>query len=253
MSAPPSYSKLEAPHYLQSPRVCCITLNEGDKIRLIGVPSELVPHLRAGINRAWPSKISREQDYSGAHEFKLSGNPWYAMGSDHVPARRLIMEVLRVMAMQGWNLLQSADVSKKDMDKDSLFFETVDPNSVTGFDLQSVDMFAISFGSSDKLKVIDAISPDIVPVVRQAIRAQWKNGIQRDEVRHTAHEFKLAGCPWYPSGTETVLSRMMLAQILANLRAMGYKLYTSVDISGGSGDNRDTESWVFRRVGNAWS
>jgi len=45
---------------------------------------------------------------------------------------------------------------------------------------------------------------------------------------------------------------MMLAQVLANLRAMGYKLYTSVDISMG-GDNHDTESWVFRRVGNAWS
>ncbi|KAG0380911.1 hypothetical protein BGX24_003385 [Mortierella sp. AD032] len=113
-------------------------------------------------------------------------------------------------------------------------------------------MFCISFGSSDKLKVIDA-SQDVVTVVRQAIKAQWRNGIQRDEPRQMAHEFKLSGCPWYPDGSETVLSRMMLAQILANLRALGYKLYTSVDISAGSGDNRDTESWLFRRVGNAWS
>ncbi|KAG0259243.1 hypothetical protein BGZ95_004736 [Linnemannia exigua] len=252
MSAPPSYSKLPAPHYLQSPRVCCITLNEGDKIRLIGVPTELVAHLRAGINRSWTGKISREQDYNGAHEFKMHGNPWVAYGIDHVPARRLILEVFRIMAKHGWNLVQSADVSKKHMDKDSLFFETVDPNSVTGLDLQQVDMFCISFGSSDKLRVIEG-SQEVVAVVRQAIQAQWKHGIQRDEVRETAQEFKLVGTPWYPSGDETVLSRMMLSQVLANLRALGYKLYTSVDISTGSGDNRDTDSWVFRRVGNAWS
>ncbi|KAF9134013.1 hypothetical protein BGW39_008357 [Mortierella sp. 14UC] len=250
MLAPPSYSKLPAPHYLQSPRVCCITLNSGDKIRLIGVPTELVGYLRAGILRAWPQKISHEQDYSGAHEFKLGGNPWLATGLDHVSARRLIVEVLRVMAMRGWNLVQSVDVSKKRLDKDSLFFETIDPNTVTEQDLQTVDMFSISFGSSDKLKVIDTGSLAVISIVRQAIRAQWKAGIQRDEIRNSAHEFKLVGFPWYPDGSETVFSRMMLAQILANLRAMGYKLYTSVDISA---DERDAETWVFRRVGNAWS
>ncbi|KAG0276180.1 hypothetical protein BGZ97_010146, partial [Linnemannia gamsii] len=122
MSAPPSYSKLPAPQYMQSPRVCCITLNEGDKLRLIGVPNELVPHLRAGIIRTW-GKIKREQNYSGAHEFKMSGNP-----------------------------------------------------CILGADLMQVDMFCVSFGSSDKLRIIDAPSPDVVAVVRQAIMTQWKSG-----------------------------------------------------------------------------
>lgn len=175
MSVPPSYSKLPAPQYMQSPRVCCITLNESDKLRLIGVPNELVPHLRAGIIRSW-GKIQREQNYSGAHEFKLSGFPWHGTGDDHVPARRLIVEVVRTMAHQGWNLVQSADVSKKEMDKDSLFFETVDPNSILGADLMQVDMFCVSFGSRDKLRVIDAPSPDVVTVIRQAITTQWKYG-----------------------------------------------------------------------------
>ncbi|KAG0350884.1 hypothetical protein BGX24_007998 [Mortierella sp. AD032] len=110
-------------------------------------------------------------------------------------------------------------------------------------------MFCISFGSSNKVKVIDG-SQDVVEAVRQAIKAQWINGIQRDEPRQTAHEFKLLGSPWYPNGSETVFSRMMLTQILSNLRVLGYKLYTSVDISAGSGD---TESWIFRHVGNPWS
>ncbi|KAG0046223.1 hypothetical protein BGZ90_008233 [Linnemannia elongata] len=222
MSAPPSYSKLPAPHYLQSPRVCCITLNEGDKLRLIGVPNELVPHVRAGIIRSW-GKIQREQNYSGAHEFKMSGNPWWGYGDDHVPARRLIVEVVRTMARQGWNLVQSADVSKKENDKDSLFFETVDPNSIVGADLM------------------------------QAIKTQWRSGISREEESKGVAMFKLNGYPWYPQAEETVYSRMMLSQLLANLRALGYKLYTSVDISAGGSESQDTETWIFRRVGNAWS
>ncbi|KAF9293775.1 hypothetical protein BKA57DRAFT_462270 [Linnemannia elongata] len=252
MSAPPSYSKLPAPHYLQSPRVCCITLNEGDKLRLIGVPNELVPHVRAGIIRSW-GKIQREQNYSGAHEFKMSGNPWWGYGDDHVPARRLIVEVVRTMARQGWNLVQSADVSKKENDKDSLFFETVDPNSIVGADLMQVDMFSVSFGSRDKLRVIDPPSLDVVAVVRQAINTQWRSGISREEESKGVAMFKLNGYPWYPQAEETVYSRMMLSQLLANLRALGYKLYTSVDISAGGSESQDTETWIFRRVGNAWS
>jgi hypothetical protein len=65
--------------------------------------------------------------------------------------------------------------------------------------------------------------------------------------------FKLHGCPWYPQAEETVHSRMMLSQLLANLRALGYKLYTSVDISAGSSEGCDAETWIFRRVGNAWA
>ncbi|KAG0355267.1 hypothetical protein BGX24_006701, partial [Mortierella sp. AD032] len=139
MSAPSYYSKLEAPHYQQSLQFCCITLNESNKIRLIGGPPELASHLRTGINRSWPGKISAEQNYFGAHEFKMLGKPWLGSGPEHVPARRLALEIVRVMVKQGWNLVQSVDVSRKEMDKDSMFFETVDPNSVTGLDLQNVD------------------------------------------------------------------------------------------------------------------
>ncbi|KAF9095380.1 hypothetical protein BGX23_000606 [Mortierella sp. AD031] len=251
MTAPPCYSKFPAPYYLQSPRVCCITLNESDKIRLIAVPAPLVPHLRAAITRCW-GKISREQDYNGAHEFKLSGNPWLGYGSDHVPARRLLVGILKTMAQQGWNIVQSADISKKEQDKDSLFFETVAPE-VSMVDL-TVDMFCVSFGSSDKLRVIDA-SVEVVNVVRQAIQTQWKYGISREQQESVskAWEFKLNGCPWYPGGSEAVYARMMLSQVLANLRALGYKLYTSSDISMGSGEGRDAESWVFRRVDHAWN
>ncbi|KAG0378359.1 hypothetical protein BGX24_004017 [Mortierella sp. AD032] len=139
MSAPPS--KLETPHYQQSPKSAA--------------------SLSTIVTRFVPSVISREQDYNGAHELKMHGKPGIGSGLDHIPACRLVLEVVRDMATQGWNLVHS-------MDKDSMFFETVDPNSVTGLDLQNADMFCISFGSRDKLRVIGA-SWEVVNVVRRAI------------------------------------------------------------------------------------
>ncbi|KAG0335722.1 hypothetical protein BG004_008351, partial [Podila humilis] len=240
--APPSYSSLIAPHE-QSTRICCITLNEADKIRLIGCPPDITNGIRLAIRQGWGA-IQRESDYSGAHEFKIMGNPWYGQGEESVQSRKLITSVLRVMANYGWNLIQAADVSKKQTDKDSLFFE------LGQFQDPQADLFAISFNRSDRIRVIDA--PHVVPWVKQAIQTQWRQGIQKEQTYATAHEFKLSGNPFYSDGSSAVFARMLLAQILANLRAQGYKLYTSVDISIGS-DGMDVESWVFRRVSPAWS
>ncbi|KAG0225204.1 hypothetical protein B0O80DRAFT_458851 [Mortierella sp. GBAus27b] len=246
---PPAYSKFSAASYLDAPAVCCITLNETDKIRLIGASPELVHHVRQGIATSWGT-IQRERDYYGAHEFKLLGTPWYGQGTEAVSARRLITGVLRAMAQQGWNIIQSADVSKKQNDKDSLFFEKAHlPNGL--MDVGQVDMFSISFNRSDRIRLIDAPA-HIPPLVKHAIQTQWKWGIQQEQLYATAFEFKLSGHPFFADGSEAVYSRMTLAQILANLRGQGYKLYTSVDISMGN-EGMDVESWVFRRVGPAWA
>ncbi|KAG0205046.1 hypothetical protein BGX28_003210 [Mortierella sp. GBA30] len=246
---PPSYSSLPSPQYQQSPRVCCITLNETDKIRLIGTPPEITRPMRLAITASWGGPIQKECNYSGAHEFKLLGNPWFGQGAEAVRARRLITGVLRVMAQHGWNLIQSADVSKKQSDKDSMFFESV-AQSHGVMDVGSVDMFAVSFNRTDRIRVIDA-GAHVAVAMKEAIRLQWKYGIQQEQIYEGALEFKLRGNPFFAEGVETVYSRMLLCQILANLRSLGYKLYTSVDISIGN-DGMDVESWVFRSVGPAW-
>ncbi|KAF9899393.1 hypothetical protein EC991_008941 [Linnemannia zychae] len=245
-SAPPDY--LFEP---QLPRVCCITLNETDKIRLLGVPPALVIPIRNSITTSW-GQIQSEQVYYGAHEFKLLGMPWRGQGAESVTARTLIVSVLRTMAVNGWNMIQAADVSKKEHGKDALFFETIDP-SLGVVRVDEVDMFAISFNSSDKLRIIGNVPPSIITAVKQAIQAQWPVGIQQEGAYLRAHEIKLRGNPWRPHGAETVYSRMFLSQLLANIRAQGFKLYTSVDISHGQEEKRETESWVFRRVGRTWS
>ncbi|KAF9426269.1 hypothetical protein BGZ94_006750 [Podila epigama] len=239
---PPSYSTIAAP-FLQSSQVCCISLNESDKIRLIGTPPEITQPMRTAILTSWGT-IQRERNYFGAHEFKMLGNPWFGQSEEAVKSRKLITAVLRVMANFGWNLIQAADVSKKQGDKDSLFFE---PGPVQD---PQAEMFSISFNRWDRIRVIDA--PHAVPFVKQAIQTQWKFGIQREKIYAGAQEFKLAGTPFFADGAEAVYIRLLLSQVLANLKAQGYKLYTSVDISAGA-DGEDVESWVFRRVGPAWA
>lgn len=163
---PPSYSTLTAPH-METARVCVITLNESDKIRLIATQPKLVQGVRQAIHSGW-GKIQCEQDYAGAHEFKLDGYPWHGNGKQSVMCRRLLTHILRSMAAHGWNLIQAVDMSKKQMDKDSLFFElgkVMDPKA---------DMFSISSNKSDRIRVIDA--PHIVSAVRQAVELQWKEG-----------------------------------------------------------------------------
>ncbi|KAF9286880.1 hypothetical protein BGZ88_008846 [Linnemannia elongata] len=245
-SAPPDYL-----FETVLPRVCCITLNETDKIRLLGVPPVLVDPIRNAISSSW-GHIQSEQTYFGAHEFKLLGTPWRGQGTDSITSRTLIVSVLRTMAVNGWNMIQAADVSKKEHGKDALFFETIDP-SLGAVMPDEVDMFAMSFNSSDKLRIIGNVPTSIIAAVKQAIQTQWPSGIQQEGTHLRAHEIKLRGNPWRPHGAETVYSRMFLSQLLANIRAQGFKLYTSVDISHGDDEKRETESWIFRRVGRTWS
>ncbi|KAF8951645.1 hypothetical protein BGZ52_010482 [Haplosporangium bisporale] len=230
MDLPPSYSTLTAP-YMEVARVCVITLNENDKIRLIATPPELVQAVR---------QVQREQDYADAHEFKLEGYPWQGDGKESVMCRRLLTHIMRNMAAYGWSLIQAVDMSKKQMDKDSFFFEL---RPVVDF---KADLFAISFNKSDGIRVVDA--PQVVLAVRQAIVAQWKEGIQHEKEYEGSIEFKLLGNPFYSDRHGAVYARMLMAQLLANLRFQGYKLYCSADVSFGV-DGMDLDSWIFAVLG----
>lgn len=235
-----SYEKLRPAEY-EGIQVCSISLNMTDRIRLIGLPIDVINAMRTAITNSWGA-IQKEEDYHRTYEFKLKGNPWYAQGEDAVHCRRLLAAVLKTMAQFGWNLLQAADVSKKPDDKDTLFFEKGLPDP-------DADLFAVSFNQSDRLRIIDA--PSFAACVKDAIQSQWPKGIKDQRDYYGSIEFKLSGFPWFPDGGEAVYGRMLLCQIIANIRAKGYKLYGSIDITIGN-KGMDLESWIFRRVGQAW-
>ncbi|CAF1273142.1 unnamed protein product [Didymodactylos carnosus] len=241
----PSYSVL-FPAKTDEIQICCISLNMMDRIRLIAVPTPLVYQIRNAINNSW-GQIQNERSYHGTHEFKVFGNPWIGSGDEAIRSRKLLTEMLVCMAQYGWNLVQATDVSKKDGDKDTIFFELskLIPTS-------RPCLFSISFNRTDRIRVIDPPSSDIVAAVKSAIKEDWHKGIAHETDYHGSVEFKLNGNPFWADGQEAVTIRVMLAQMLSNLRHMGYKLYGSVDISHGH-DGHDLESWVFRKVDENWS
>ncbi|CAF0998212.1 unnamed protein product [Didymodactylos carnosus] len=217
-----------------------------DRIRLINVPAVLVHEIRTAISSSW-GQIQDERLYYSTYEFKLSGYPWIGTSDEAVRSRKLLTELLVCMAQKGWNLVQASDVSKRAGDKDTLFFELsiVIPS-------YRPSLFSISFNKTDRIRVIDSPSLDLIETVKSGIKQEWRQGIAHEINYYGSVEFKLNGNPFWADGQEAVTARIMLAQILSNLRNIGYKLYGSVDISHGHNDGHDLESWVFRKVDESW-
>ena len=92
------------------------------------------------------------------------------------------LSVLSALHHQGWYLLASTDVSKKEADKDTLIFQLGIPPPPTSF-------FAVSFNEWDKLRLIGA-PPELISAVQQALGL---NSIQREEWVYSgkAYQFKL--------------------------------------------------------------
>ncbi|KAG0056631.1 hypothetical protein BGZ83_004156 [Gryganskiella cystojenkinii] len=165
----PGYTAAPLPNHKLATQCCCISLSSTDKLRLINMPRHLVEPIRQTIRKSWGT-IQRDVQAGTDQEFKLSGNPWDGMGYEAVKARRLVCQIMKTMAERGWNLIQTADISKHEHDKDSMFFES----QVNGVVDQHVEMFAISFNRTDCIRLIDA--PQMIPLVRATIQSHWRYG-----------------------------------------------------------------------------
>ncbi|CAF0797145.1 unnamed protein product [Adineta steineri] len=164
--------------------------------------------------------------------------PWYGQGAEAVESRFMMMSVLSALHHQGWYLLMSTDISKKQADKDSLIFQLGTPPPPTSF-------FSVSFNELDKLRLISA-PPELISAVQQIIGT---SEIQREEwvYSQTAYQFKLRGHPWLGSGEEAVTSRIKLLSLLDCFASYGWQLHATVDMSLGH-DGSETDTWFFRRI-----
>lgn len=91
----------------------CISLNESDKIRVIGRNPNMVNVVRSCIMKAWPRGIQDQCDYYGSFQFKLKGNPFTSNGEESIYACVLMMHILDAIQAQGLTFVVSADVSGK--------------------------------------------------------------------------------------------------------------------------------------------
>ncbi|KAE8441805.1 hypothetical protein EG329_004258 [Mollisiaceae sp. DMI_Dod_QoI] len=216
-----------------------ISLHRSDRLRLLGFPQSDIQAIRNVIQSSYSKGIQKEQPYAMSHEFKLYGNPWYGQSSDTVISRILIREMLAYLFRIGWILHASTDVSKKELDKDTLFFRKQQvPPPVS-------DFISISFNMSDRLRLIGA-PPKLVQAVKETLAGLGL--LQQDlgwkDASLGAWEFKIKGYPWRASGEETMTTRLLLLKMLECLESHGWSLYASVDQSTGSGEgSSETDSW----------
>lgn len=85
-------------------------------------------------------------------------------GYEAVPSRHLIVHVLGALALTGWHLTFSTDLSKKQWDKDSLFFKPGPP-------VKRV-FFAVSFNETDKIRLIDGPNPQVTEAFTAAVKVR---------------------------------------------------------------------------------
>ncbi|CAF3029619.1 unnamed protein product [Rotaria sp. Silwood2] len=100
-----------------------VSFNEGDKLRLIGAPHELIRAVQQTIGI---DEIQREEwVYSqAAYQFKLRGYPWVGNGDEAVTSRMKLLALLDCFTSFGWQLHGSIDMSigYQGCDTDTWFF-----------------------------------------------------------------------------------------------------------------------------------
>lgn len=55
-------------------RICCMTMNMADRLRLLACPEEVIPLIRETIQKNWEPGVQVERSYNGSHEFKMKGS-----------------------------------------------------------------------------------------------------------------------------------------------------------------------------------
>jgi hypothetical protein len=150
---PPNYTAATAgPSTAFQTRFASVSLHMEDRLRFLNFPEHVLGMCRYAVQSSWKRGIQSEGDYGGSWEFKLQGHPWRGSGDDAVQARRLVTAILRTLHSQGWVLMLSTDISKKNRDKDTLMFRHQVPAPA------DCDWCCIGFSKRDRIKFIDGMS-----------------------------------------------------------------------------------------------
>ncbi|MFH4981633.1 hypothetical protein AB6A40_008342, partial [Gnathostoma spinigerum] len=92
-----------------------ISMNEVDIIRVICSNKEVVDFIAATLSECWTLGVSSLGLRNGCAEFKLNGTPWSCstITSQFELTRMLMSRIMYALALRGWKVVCSADVSAK--------------------------------------------------------------------------------------------------------------------------------------------
>ena len=203
-----------------------------------------------------------EGNYCGSHQFKLSGNPWWATGEETVESRYLVGVLLAKMKESGWEVGATLDVSRKMQDKTVFIMRQCPPLrqdwAVIGFHETDKVIHTIIrnllMKYSCKIRLVGGGSRDIVVVGDIIQRVLGFQGhIQRTQIYGRSYEWKVTGNPF--SGdvfSDQKIMIHLLTKILKMMNLSGWKLVASADVSSKYVNKKnqsprplDTHSWFF--------
>ncbi|KAK0410335.1 hypothetical protein QR680_005071 [Steinernema hermaphroditum] len=185
---------------------CIVSLNAKDRLRLIECPHNLVNMTAHLLKTRWPGGIQDHFQEGKCVEFKMKGYPWYAgVREDAVVSRHFLAELLKESVAHGWAVLTAIDISRKAQDK----------------------------ANDDKIRIIGA-DAQVREYVAEVVRQCWTPGIQEESTGYAEdYQLKMRGCPWECStfSDSFALARIMMTRILTSLKAIGWSVICSADVS----------------------
>lgn len=131
-------------------RFASVSMHDGDKLRFLNFPTEIITLAVDLVNRFWPKGLQRQAPSYGSVELKLCGYPWRGSSSDAVHARRFLNRVLQHLFDAGWVLTCRTDISKVVYDLDTMLFRQQVPPPA------QCEWMCISFSNGDEVRFIDA-------------------------------------------------------------------------------------------------
>lgn len=209
-----------------------MSMHATDDLRFLNFPPEVIDQCRNTVTSVWTGGIQREGTYGNSHEFKLSGYPWSAMGSDAMQSRRMIAALLGTLHGLGWVLTLNTDVSKSVNDKDTLLFRYQSPPPAP------CDWSCISFSRADRMRLVD-VGPEVLQALTARLGNEWVSKVST--YAPGIAEIKFHGYPWSTGGKETMRVREMLLTLLSTLEEEGWTVYASIDQSA-SGNSNQSET-----------
>lgn len=178
----PSYTAATASSSSQpqfQTRFASVSMHMEDRLRFLQFPAETFNLCRQVVKSIWKRGLQEERDYAGSKELKMYGHPWRGSGDEAVDARRLICAILETLHGQGWVLMLSTDISKKNWDKDTLLFRHQVPSPA------ECDWCCIGFSKTDRIKFIDGMQP-AVPYFPPTPHTSSSNGRHANDIHSIA-------------------------------------------------------------------
>ena len=197
-------------------------LSSYDSLHLIGCPQG-TDIVAAAVQQGYSAGVQKDRVvHSVCREMKLNGYPWSnGSCSELMTGRNLLLRIFEAMDRQGKSFLTTCNFKGT---SDSLFF-TDNPHC----DRQG--RFAmLSLNSTDCLRVLN-LGTEEMGIIRSTIRSYWPRGVQAESAKPGYHEFKLKGTPWWADGTDAVASRLLMSHLFEAMKAVGWEVHASVDVS----------------------